>query len=229
MAVHWDALNLPEGVERTAHEHVWAVTHEGALPKEKHGRPICTVCRGKPSFFELKEVEDGSSELELALKHGQYIRIERTWPEGILAEEADVTGESTTVEIPSAPESARLQEHWDDLREALNLPKLSDEKLREFVDDYVSGRIFTTAHLRDSEADMIPMIFMPLALGCFSKVQPDTLSQIGVIYEYYERAGRLNVNGKPTFFSFHMLHIDDWERAKPAIERELERRKSIEL
>lgn len=228
MAVHWDALNLPEGVERTPHEHVWAVTHEGALPKEKFGRPICTVCRGKPSFFELKEVEDGSPELELALKHGQYIRIEKTWPEGVL-EEPDVTGESTIVEIPSAPESARLQEHWDDLREALNLPRQSDEKLREFVDDYVSGRIFTTAHLHDSEAGLIPTIFMPLGLGCFSKVQPDSLKQIGVIYEYLDKAGPRAINGKPMFFSFHMLHIDDWERVKPAIERELDRRKNIEL
>ncbi len=133
------------------------------------------------------------------------------------------------VEIPPAPESADLKGSWDDLKEALNLPRVSDDKLREFVDDFVSNRIFTSAHLRDTEADLLPMIFMPLALGCFSKVQPDSLKQIGILYEYYEKAGPRSLNGKPIFMSFSMLHVDDWERAKAAIDRETERRKNIEL
>jgi len=218
MGTHWDALNLPEGVERVPHEHVWTVTQEDTLPKETLGRPVCTVCGGKPSFFTLREVEEGSSELELALKGGTHIRIARP----------DVT-DAAKVEIPPGPESGDLQGAWNDLKEALNLPKLTDDKLREFIDDFVSNRIFTTAHLRDSQADMIPNIFLPLALGCFSKTQPESLDQIGVIYEYYEKASPRSINGLPIFFSFHMLHIDDWERAKPAIEKEMERRKNIEL
>lgn len=139
------------------------------------------------------------------------------------------TEEPASVAMPEAPESGELKEHWDDLKEALDLPKLTDDKLREFVDDFVSNRIFTTAHLRDHEAQMIPMIFMPLGFGCFSKVQPDSLKIIGVIYESYDKAGPRSINGFPMFFSFSMLHIDDWERAKVAIIKEQERRKSIEL
>jgi hypothetical protein len=136
---------------------------------------------------------------------------------------------TSTVTMPEAHESGELKDHWDDLKEALNLPRLSDDELRKFVDDFVSNRIFTTAHLRDHEAGMITMIFMPLGFGCFSKVQPDSLKQIGVIYEYNDKAGPRSINGMPMFFSFHMLHIDDWERAKAAIIKEQERRKNIEL
>jgi hypothetical protein len=129
--------------------------------------------------------------------------------------------------VPEAPESGEL--NFDDLKEALNLPLLSDDKLREFVDDFVSNRIFTSAHLKDTEVDMLPMIFMPVAMGCFSSVQPDTLKQIGCLYEFYEKALPRSMNGKPMFMSFKMLHIDDWTRAMKAIDREQDRRKSIEL
>ena len=132
-------------------------------------------------------------------------------------------------EIPKGPESGELSEHWYDLKEALNLPHLSDDQLREFVNDFVSNRIFTSAHLRDNEVGMLPMIFMPLALGCMSKVQPDSLSQIGCIWEHMHKAAPRSINGKPIFFSLNLLHKDDWERAMVAIEREQERRKNIPL
>ncbi len=133
------------------------------------------------------------------------------------------------VAMPAAPESGELQEHWDDLREALKLDRMPEDDLRKFVDDFVSGRIFTSAHIRTEQASLLPMIFMPLALGAFSKVNPDSLSQIGCLYEYYDKAGPRSINGFPMFFSFHLLHVDDWERAKAAIEKEEERRKGIEV
>ncbi len=40
---------------------------------------------------------------------------------------------------------------------------LPQEQLRQFVDDFVSGRIFTSAHLREN--DDIGMVFMPVVLG----------------------------------------------------------------
>jgi hypothetical protein len=219
MGTHWDALNLPEGVERVPHEHEWVATRDGARETERFGRPVCTRCGGKPSFFELREIDDADSEATaLLLESGSFIKIER-----------EAEPDQANVAVPNGPESGDLQGAWNDLKEALNLPKLTDDKLREFIDDFVSNRIFTTAHLSDAEADLIPSIFLPIALGCFSKVQPDTLSQIGVIYEYYEKAGPRSINGKPSFFSFHMLHIEDWDRARPAIVKEIERRKNIDL
>ena len=108
-----------------------------------------------------------------------------------------------------------MNESWEELREALQLLRLSDDELRRFVDDYVSDRIFTSAHLRDEEAArMLPMIFLPVALGCFSKTRPDSLKQIGVVWEYLHKAGPRGINGRPVFFSMNLLHIDDWERAR---------------
>jgi hypothetical protein len=147
------------------------------------------------------------------------------WPERAL-EEPSLPGDAV---IPPPPESAELQEHWNDLKEALNLPKLTDDKLREFVDDFVSGRIFTSAHLSNNEIGLLPMIFMPLSLGVFANVRPDTLDQIGCMWEYLHKASPRSINGKPMFISFSMLHVDDWERAKAAILKEEKRRESIEL
>lgn len=210
MGSHVDAINLPEGVERVPHAHDWKITRRETMPKEK-GRPVCTVCGGMPSFFVLKEVDEDAADRFTA--HGQYIRVERE-PEP---------------ELPKAPESGDLSEHHADLREALKLPRKTDDELREFIDDFVSNRIFTSAHLRDHEVDMLTRIFLPLGLGCFSTVQPDSLAQVGVLYEEYSKAAPRSINGLPMFFSFKMLHIDDWKRAQVAIDKEMERRKTIEL
>lgn len=55
----------------------------------------------------------------------------------------------------------------------------------------------------------------------------DYCRQIGVIYEWMDKALPRSVNGCPTFGSCHILHREDWERAKEAIRREQERRESI--
>lgn len=129
----------------------------------------------------------------------------------------------------AAPESVELKEHWDDLKEVLDLPRVSDDKLREFVNDFLSNRIFTSAHVKDADVELIPNIFLPLSFGCFSSLQPASLDQIGCIYEYYEKSSPRSLNGYPIFLSFNLLHIDDWTRARAAIHREMERRENIEL
>jgi hypothetical protein len=120
-------------------------------------------------------------------------------------------------------------ESTDDIKQALKLPKMSDEDLRKFVDDYCSNRIFTSNELQNSEIDLLQMIFLPLSLGCLSKLQPDSLKQVGCIWEYYDKAGPRSINGKPMFMSMNLMHIDDWKRAVTAIEKEEKRRENIEL
>ncbi len=75
---HWDALNMPEGVERRPCGHEWKQTFENTLPKEREslGRVVCKLCGGMPSFFELREFEEGSREHEWAMK-GMYVPCER--------------------------------------------------------------------------------------------------------------------------------------------------------
>lgn len=104
---------------------------------------------------------------------------------------------------------------------------LQPDELRKFVDDFVSGRVFTSAHLRES--DDIAMVFMPLALGALAGWSDTGLKQIGVLWEYLDKAGPMVINGLPCFFSFRILNADDWATARAAILREQERRKNIEL
>lgn len=122
-----------------------------------------------------------------------------------------------------------LTEYWDDFKEGLKIPKLTDAKLREFVDDFVSNRIFTLQHIPVHSQDLVGMIFMPVAFGLFSKYSSDSVKTIGTIYEHMSTAGPRSINGYPIFMSCKMLHVKDWERARKAILVEEERRKSIEL
>lgn len=52
---------------------------------------------------------------------------------------------------------------------------------------------------------------------------------LGIIWEYLGEAAPRAINGCPMFFSCHLMHREDWERARAAINREFERRESIEL
>ena len=114
--------------------------------------------------------------------------------------------------------------------EMLTIERATDDELRKFVDDFVSSRIFTDRHIRPSDVvGTMSMIFMPIALGAFSKYEKESLKIVGCIYEYMSEAGPRSVNGYPIFFSMRFLHVEDWKRACKAIEREQERRGSIKL
>jgi len=121
-----------------------------------------------------------------------------------------------------------LQEYWDTFKEPLEIPRMTDDKLREFVDDYVSGRIFTLDRIRDPEREM-GMVFCGLMFGPFERYNPDSLGDIGNVYEYMSQAGPRSINGYPFFTSFRLIHKKDWKRALKMIPGEIERRKAVEL
>jgi hypothetical protein len=54
-------------------------------------------------------------------------------------------------------------------------------------------------------------------------------SQIGIIYEYYDKAGPRSCNGMPMFMSFSILNADDWKRVWEAYSREAKRREEIQV
>lgn len=57
----------------------------------------------------------------------------------------------------------------------------------------------------------------------------DYFAQVGVIWEWMSEAKSRSVNGYPTFMSARFIHLEDWARARPAIEREQNRRQNIEV
>ena len=108
----------------------------------------------------------------------------------------------------------------------LVLPRLSADALRKLITEICDGTVFTSAQCRESD---MGMVFMPILLGAFAENTKESLKQIGILYEYLSEAGPRSCNGYPCFFSFHMLHKDDWEIVRASIPKELERRKGVEL
>jgi hypothetical protein len=54
-------------------------------------------------------------------------------------------------------------------------------------------------------------------------------ADVGVIYEHYEKAGPRGVNGYPMFMSMRILHREDWDIVRPAVLREIDRRKNDDI
>lgn len=77
-----------------------------------------------------------------------------------------------------------------------------------------------------------------LALWSKRKAQKDTAfegfmakryEKFGVLYEYMHCALPRMVNGQPCFMSARILSKEDWDKVRPVIRRELERREEIEI
>ncbi|NBR00993.1 MAG: hypothetical protein EBT97_11190, partial [Actinobacteria bacterium] len=60
-------------------------------------------------------------------------------------------------------------------------------------------------------------------------VYRDWASDLGVVYESYDKAGPRGINGYPMFTSLCMLHCEDWEIVRAAVIREQQRRESDDL
>lgn len=63
----------------------------------------------------------------------------------------------------------------------------------------------------------------------WGQIRVEYFRDIGLIYEYLDKAGPRSINGYPIFFSMRIMHRDDWARAARAIEREQKRMQEIEL
>jgi len=123
--------------------------------------------------------------------------------------------------------------------------RLSEEALREFVLGFLDGSVYSDRHIpswemvaRAESPEEIQraqerwgrdtsMVFMCLMLG--PPPPKDYAEKVAVVWEWFSKAGPRSINGMPGFFSHHFMHIDDWKRAAPAIDRELERRREFEI
>jgi hypothetical protein len=82
------------------------------------------------------------------------------------------------------------------------LDNRSEEELRKLAAEFVEDRIFTTLQIRDTDADMLQVIFMPLM---FIKESGAWLANAAFLYEHMDQAGPRAVNGYPSFFSVKKL------------------------
>lgn len=96
------------------------------------------------------------------------------------------------------------------IKEQDTVPSRTDEEIRSLALDLYKGNIFTDRHIAHTEMDrMLGMVFMPLALGATSDCSKEYIESIGLVYEYYSKAGPTCINGYPTFFSCALLNKED--------------------
>lgn len=103
----------------------------------------------------------------------------------------------------------------------------TDDELREFVNGVLSGEIFTSAQVSDQS--LLPLVFMPLALGCYSDVPEEQLKEIGVLYAPMKAAAPRCINGLPMLFEVRAMSRSDWNRALAALRAEEKRRKGMPI
>lgn len=116
----------------------------------------------------------------------------------------------------------------------------TDEELKKIAKDILDEKIFTDRHIRDK--NLISSIFMVVHfLGAIPKDSTahkaaeieddyqDIMNNLGMLYEYYDKANHMSINSYPTFFSVRMLNKEDtvkvWEyydKIKTAVDKALE-------
>jgi hypothetical protein len=87
----------------------------------------------------------------------------------------------------------------------------TDQELKQLAIDIVDNKVFTDRHLRDGESTNVYMVFMPIALGAFKDMTDEQKKGIGLLYEYYDKAGPRSFNGYPIFMSVQILSVDEYQ------------------
>jgi hypothetical protein len=127
-----------------------------------------------------------------------------------------------------APRDTELADDWDALKPLTGLlaPKPKEE-LAQLVMDLCDNKVYTSAHLEMAgQGDMLTRVFMVLGLGGLSGLPKREVEQIGLLYEYIDKATPMAVNGLPTFFSMKVLNKEDWKKVHRACVNEMERRET---
>ena len=116
----------------------------------------------------------------------------------------------------------------------------TDDELKTIARDIIDEKIFTDRHLGQDAGYMVQMVFMPVMLmgptanttgvedevakkrieleyevsrrDVETKYYEQYLKEIGMIYEYMDKAMPRGINGYPIFGSCGFLSIDDYER-----------------
>ena len=91
------------------------------------------------------------------------------------------------------------------------LPSRPDDELKKLAQDAHDGLVFTDRHLPKGDSHQFLATFMVLALMDPEKLN-EVAGEIGMVYEYLDKAGPRSVNGYPSFFSCNFLNKSDTEK-----------------
>jgi hypothetical protein len=89
---------------------------------------------------------------------------------------------------------------------------LPDKDLKDLAIAMRAGTVFSSDHLRSSEANMLGMVFMPFMLGGAALHRQIDLHDLTLFYEHLDQAGPRSINGLPMFFSMRYLNRADHSR-----------------
>lgn len=122
--------------------------------------------------------------------------------------------------MSNTDESASMTNEWAvGAFKPKSIPSQSEEALTQLAKDIAMNLVFTSDHIHRNEWDnILGMVFMPIVLGAFSDYSEEARKDIGMIYEYYDKAGPRAINGYPIFFSFAIVNVKDrqfvWEKVE---------------
>ena len=85
----------------------------------------------------------------------------------------------------------------------LEMPDL--ERLSKLAKDIVQGVVFSSDAVQKADADLLPSIFMPLALGATKGMSDAEIGAIGLFYAPMDSAFGRAINGYPCFGSVGWL------------------------
>lgn len=116
------------------------------------------------------------------------------------------------------PGAASMKNEWS--VGALKPTKIDDKPaayLTQLAKDIVGNLVFTDRHIREFDFPTVfGMVFMPVMLGAFADTTEEYRNDIGMIYEYIDKAGPRSINGYPIFFSMCYINKHDaqivWEK-----------------
>lgn len=86
-----------------------------------------------------------------------------------------------------------------------------NDEIIKLAKDIKAGKVFGTWNLREHDAHLIPMIFMPVALSGAELMKEIREKEYSHIYEYVDQAGPRAINGFPCFWSCAFLNKNDWQ------------------
>jgi len=122
--------------------------------------------------------------------------------------------------MSNTDESASMTSDWAvGAFKPKSIPSQSEEFLTQLAKDIAMNLVFTSDHVNREQWDnLLGMIFMPVVLGAFSDYTEEARKDIGMIYEYWDKAGPRSINGYPIFFSFAIVNVKDrlfvWEKVE---------------
>ena len=90
----------------------------------------------------------------------------------------------------------------------------TSEELRMLAMEMITGAVFTDWMIPEEEVDIIPSVFLPLALMTPKEGEEFIARKPFMLYEHMSKANEMGVNGYPTFMSLQIVTEDEIEILK---------------